>query len=41
VKFLIGAILVFLPGYDDIISLRDALTSHREFGNSKRYCAVV
>ncbi|XP_029204296.2 3'-5' RNA helicase YTHDC2-like [Acropora millepora] len=32
-----GAILVFLPGYDDIISLRDALTSHREFGNSKRY----
>ncbi|XP_068740703.1 3'-5' RNA helicase YTHDC2-like isoform X2 [Montipora capricornis] len=32
-----GAILVFLPGYDDIITLRDSLTSHREFGNSKRY----
>jgi len=32
-----GAILVFLPGYDEIITLRDHLTADREFGNSRRY----
>ena len=31
-----GAILVFLPGYDEIITLRDNLTADREFGNSRR-----
>ncbi|XP_073241899.1 3'-5' RNA helicase YTHDC2-like [Porites lutea] len=32
-----GAVLVFLPGYDEIITLRDTLIAHKEFGNSKRY----
>lgn len=35
-----GAILVFLPGYDEIITLRDQLTADREFGNSKRCCFI-
>lgn len=35
-----GAVLVFLPGYDEIITLRDTLIAHKEFGNSKRYCYV-
>ena len=29
-----GSILVFLPGYDEIITLRDNLTANREFGNT-------
>ncbi|XP_048584251.1 3'-5' RNA helicase YTHDC2 [Nematostella vectensis] len=32
-----GAVLVFLPGYDDIITLRDILASSKEYGNTKRY----
>ncbi|KAJ7384544.1 3'-5' RNA helicase ythdc2 [Desmophyllum pertusum] len=32
-----GAVLVFLPGYDEIITLRDQLTADKEFGNSRRY----
>ena len=32
-----GSVLVFLPGYDEIITLRDTLAAHREFGNSRRY----
>ena len=35
-----GAVLVFLPGYDEIITLRDTLIAHKEFGNSKRYYSV-
>ncbi|XP_028394587.1 3'-5' RNA helicase YTHDC2-like [Dendronephthya gigantea] len=32
-----GAVLVFLSGYDDIITLRDQLTSSKEFGNTKLF----
>ena len=31
-----GSILVFLPGYDEIITLRDNLTADKEFGNTRR-----
>ena len=31
---------MFLPGYDEIITLRDTLIAHKEFGNSKRYCSM-
>lgn len=26
---------MFLPGYDDIVTLRDRLTSSKEFGNAR------
>ena len=32
-----GAVLVFLPGYDDIITLKDQLSSSKEFGNTRMY----
>ena len=31
----LGAVLVFLPGYDDIITLKDQLSSSKEFGNAR------
>ena len=32
-----GAILVFLPGYDDIVTLRDLILDDRRFSDSNRY----
>jgi ATP-dependent RNA helicase DHX36 len=32
-----GAVLVFLPGWDDIVKLNEALTSHTRFGNRARF----
>lgn len=32
-----GAILVFLPGYDDIVTLRDALMSNDRFGDTNLF----
>jgi len=32
-----GAVLVFLPGFADILTLYDMLESDRQFGDPKRY----
>lgn len=32
-----GAILIFLPGYDDIISIKDRLFADKEFSKSNKY----
>ena len=32
-----GAILVFLPGYDEIVTLRDLILGDRRFSDSNRY----
>jgi len=32
-----GAILVFLPGYDEIISLRDRIQDDKRFSDSNRF----
>ena len=37
VKLPTGSILVFLPGYDDIITLKERLAADKEFGNIKRF----
>ena len=35
--FVAGAILVFLPGYDEIVTLRDMILEDRRFSDSNRY----
>ena len=36
VNVITGAILVFLPGYDEIVSLRDRITEDKKFSDSGR-----
>ena len=33
----VGAILVFLPGHDDIMRLLNALSRHSDYGNARRF----
>lgn len=35
-----GAVLVFLPGWDDICRMRDTLMRHRRFGDRNYFCIV-
>ena len=39
VTLLLGAILVFLPGYDEIITLRDRIQDEKRFSDSSRSVA--
>ena len=35
--YILGAILVFLPGYDEIVSLRDLIQDDKRFLDGNRY----
>ena len=35
-----GAILVFLPGYEDIINLRDKILEDKKFADCNRYTSL-
>lgn len=35
-----GAVLIFLPGYDEIIRLRQMLERHAVFGNAQRFTVL-
>lgn len=39
VLLLLGAILVFLPGYDEIITVRDRIQDEKRFSDSSRSVA--